>query len=142
MLFWFLKLAIEGSATMKKTTLKQKTARKRVSDRTPAAATSKKTPTKTARPAVPRGAVRKPAVAPVTYQFDVATVAVPRIMATKIRRDPSPVEFASFDDAKDRAIDFLIDYIAVCEQQLWDLKRAESYEAYAAFLAAAESQKT
>jgi len=39
----------------------------------------------------------------------------------------SPVEFASFEEAKDRAVDFLIDFIADCERQLWDLKRAENY---------------
>jgi len=37
--------------------------------------------------------------------------------------------------------DFLIDFIADCEQQLWDLKRAESFEAYTAFIAAEESRK-
>jgi hypothetical protein len=137
MLFWFLKFAIEGSAMTKKTTVKQKAARKRAAVRPPEAAATKKTQTRSARPAV-----RKAADAQAVYHFDVATAAVPRIVASKARRGPSSTEFASFDDAKDRAIDFLIDFIADCEQQLWDLKRAESFEAYAAFLAAEESQKT
>jgi hypothetical protein len=147
MLFWFLKLAIEGSAMAKKIAVKQKTARKQAPSRTPATAATKKPQPKAARPAVHRAAVSKPGVqkpadAQAVYQFDIATFVVPRIVATKARRSPSPAEFASFNDAKDRAIDFLIDFITDCEQQLWDLKRSENYEAYAAFLAADESRKT
>ena len=66
----------------------------------------------------------------------------PRVLGDQDGNAPSLGAFASFEDVKDRAIDFLIDYIADCEQQLWDIERAESFEAYTALLAESERQET
>jgi len=131
----------------KKTPTKRQSAPKRTASRTPAAATAKTTTTKKTPPKAARSSNRKPAVqvpanGATAYQFDIAKCAVPRVVVTKAGRSASPAEFASFEEVKDRAIDFLIDYIADCEQQLWDLKRAESYEAYTALLADAERHRT
>ena len=82
----------------------------------------KQVPQKTQPKTAPPPVRKKPATFPTSYQFDVATLAVPRIVASQGKAAHlSPAEFASFEDAKDRAIDFLIDFIADCEQQLWDL---------------------
>jgi hypothetical protein len=126
----------------KKTAIKKPTPRKQATRETPAATAAKKTPTKVARQPARKTAVRAPADTATVYQFDATKSVVPRVIATKAGRGPSPSEFASFEDVKDRAIDFLIDFIADCEQQLWDLKRSENYESYTALLAAAERQRS
>jgi hypothetical protein len=54
----------------------------------------------------------------------------PRITDKKPKPSGSVLEFASFEEAKDQAIEQLIDLIDRCERRLWEIKRAESFEQY------------
>jgi hypothetical protein len=54
----------------------------------------------------------------------------PRITDKKPKPSGSVLEFSSFEEAKDQAVEQLIDLIDRCERRLWEIKRAESFEQY------------
>ena len=62
--------------------------------------------------------------------FFVAGDYEPRITDKKPTPSARVLEFSTFEEAKDQAVEQLIDLIDRCEQRLWAIKRAENFEQY------------
>ena len=95
----------------------------------PAAAKTAAPKTTAAKPAAPKAPKRAAATAKAAFYF-VAGDYEPRITDKKPKPGGSVLEFPSFEEAKDQAVEQLIDLIDRCERRLWEIKRAENFEQY------------
>lgn len=90
-------------------------------------------PTKTAATKAPKAKRIRPAKAksePSFYVvFEPPSV---RIVDQRPRSGRTTAEYKSFAEAKDEALDRLIDMIEDSETQMWAMKRAQSYDEYQA----------
>jgi len=104
---------------------------------------AKKITTRPAKSAASNAAKAAPANAKSTKRAATAPVSIakkafyfvagdyePRITDKKPKPSGRVIECPSFDEAKDQAVEQLIDLIDRCERRLWEIKRAESFEHY------------
>jgi len=126
------KVAPEKPALAKTT---PKPAAKAVAKKTAAKSTARKLPVKAAEPVVESTA----SVGPVVQRFSPELLALDTLVTAKSKSVVTIVP-SSFEDAKEQAIDRLIDLIEAAELRLHQLKRAASYEDFVAAVNEHESE--
>jgi len=77
-----------------------------------------------------RSANNRPRTAATAQYYFPSSDFDPRITDRKPRDVPGVLEGGSFDEIKEQSIDALIEIIDRCEERLWQLKRANSFNEY------------
>src|SRR5205085_1350184 len=99
-----------------------KTAAKKAPSKNGAKPAAKKSPRHKQDAAIPK----TPAAPHSSGKYFFAEPAVPEVGQSSRNQSPRIVQFNSPEQARAHAIDYLVDFIERCEEQLWNLKREAS----------------